>query len=361
VLCSAGNLGARTDENGSLKVTAVTAGSSTSPLTPFGNLRLTTDNTAALRVAAITLNPPLGPLTNLANLRCCTDETGALLVATQTAGSLTTPLTNYGNLRARTDARGSLIVANGAAGSLSSAPTPLLNLRGRTDDQGALVVSGLSAPTSPLLTSLVSYWKLEEASGSRADSYGTNPLTPVNTPTNGVGIIGNACNFVGSSTQYLSHASNSDLQLGDRDWTIQFWASIGAAGNQTFLAKDATTREYHIDLAGGQLRMFWVNGGVPIVSSSPVTGGLWGHVLAWYDATANTLNLQINNGTVASVSDGGFVPPVGADEFRIGYDAAGGNPFTGLIDEVAIWKRLLTPAERASLYNGGAGLTYPFA
>ena len=33
----------------------------------------------------------------------------------------------------------------------------------------------------------------------------------------------------------------------------------------------------------------------------------------------------------------------------------------GLIDEVGLWRRVLTPAERTTLYNCGAGLTYPFA
>jgi hypothetical protein len=32
----------------------------------------------------------------------------------------------------------------------------------------------------------------------------------------------------------------------------------------------------------------------------------------------------------------------------------------GRIDEVGIWKRVLTAAERTQLYNGGLGYTYPF-
>jgi hypothetical protein len=36
------------------------------------------------------------------------------------------------------------------------------------------------------------------------------------------------------------------------------------------------------------------------------------------------------------------------------------NCTSGLIDEVGIWSRALTGAEVTSLYNGGAGLQYPF-
>jgi hypothetical protein len=151
----------------------------------------------------VTLNPPPGPPTDLANLRVCTDETGAVLVAPQTAGSLTTPLTNLGNLRACTDARGSLIVTAVGAGSLLGPLTPLLNLRGRTDENSAWLVTGLVMST--LVNGLVSYWKLDEASGTRVDAVGTNHLTPTNAPIGALGKIGNACDFEADSTQFLSH------------------------------------------------------------------------------------------------------------------------------------------------------------
>ena len=219
----------------------------------------------------------------------------------------------------------------------------------------------VTVPPSPLLTNLVSYWKLDEASGTRSDAHGTNHLTPINAPGSAAGQIGTAVNLAAASVQYLSHVSNSDLQLGDRDWTIQLWAYANAGGNQSFLAKDGVSREYHLDVSTGAIRLYWVNGGVPIVSAPLYGVAQWGLILAWYDATANTLNLQINNGGVVTVSDGGNPPPTGAAEFRIGHSDAGGIPFDGKIDEVAIWHRVLTPAERTELYNAGAGKTYPFA
>ena len=44
---------------------------------------------------------------------------------------------------------------------------------------------------SNLSTSLVSYWELEESSGTRTDSHGSNDLTAINTPGQGTGIQGN--------------------------------------------------------------------------------------------------------------------------------------------------------------------------
>src|SRR4029077_17083863 len=44
----------------------------------------------------------------------------------------------------------------------------------------------------PLLINLVSYWKLDEASGNAIDSHGTNHLTDVNTVASAAGKIGTA-------------------------------------------------------------------------------------------------------------------------------------------------------------------------
>lgn len=49
-------------------------------------------------------------------------------------------------------------------------------------------------------------------------------------------------------------------------------------------------------------------------------------------------------------------------DFFIGKARAGvsADPFDGLIDEVGIWSRAIDSTEVTSLYNGGAGLQYPF-
>ena len=96
---SAGNLGARTDENGA-QVVASPGRSRVRHAVP--NLRMT-DDTGAVRVAAITLNPPLGPPTDLATTRCRMKPGAARRDAD--SGSLTTPLEPCNP--ARTDARGS--------------------------------------------------------------------------------------------------------------------------------------------------------------------------------------------------------------------------------------------------------------
>ena len=54
-------------------------------------------------------------------------------------------------------------------------------------------------------------------------------------------------------------------------------------------------------------------------------------------------------------------PPVTSTAVRIGTRQYPGYEqyFDGLIDEVGLWRRVLTAQERTDLWNGGAGLTYP--
>src|SRR5262252_1520277 len=75
-------------------------------------------------------------------------------------------------------------------------------------------------------TNLISYWKLDEVSGSRVDTKGTNTLTDNNTVTSTTGIINNAASFAAASSEYLSLASNATVQTGDIDFTITAWVKM---------------------------------------------------------------------------------------------------------------------------------------
>jgi hypothetical protein len=78
-------------------------------------------------------------------------------------------------------------------------------------------------------------------------------------------------------------------------------------------------------------------------------------VIAWYDNDANTLNIQIDNGTVhtASAPAGGGAPD-GTHNFNLG-SSGSGSYMPGRIDATGIWKRVLTSDERAYLWNNGTG------
>lgn len=222
--------------------------------------------------------------------------------------------------------------------------------------QGAAVV----APTS-LLTGLVAYWNLNEASGARADSLGVETLTDNATVTSQVGKQGNAAQFTAANLEYLSHADDAPLSLGAgvrmtlAGWflftstTMALVGKWGGSGNF----------EYLLYLSSGGLVQFWVsrNGtNNDFIGDRVPTLNNWHFLVGRYDGVNLSCRvdaqpwqdlpyaLDIFNGTSA---------------FEIGRQA-GIAYLNGAADEVGLWKRALTDAEVDLLYNGGAGTTYPF-
>jgi hypothetical protein len=223
-----------------------------------------------------------------------------------------------------------------------------------------------------LADSLISFWELEAASGTRNDSHGSNHLTDNNTVAQAAGKVGNCADFELANSEYLSCASNATLQMGDIDFTIAAWVNLETKSqDMQIVAKDVDTpgssRDYTLDFALASLMFrFYINGGgAPdlIVSSADLFDpalATWFLLVAWHNAAADTLNLQVNNGTPNSHTTSGTVPQTSSAEFRIGARAYASfeGYFDGLIDQVGIWKRVLTSDERTALYNGGNGLAY---
>lgn len=234
--------------------------------------------------------------------------------------------------------------------------------------QGGLGASSPAGPSS-LLTGLISYWKLEEASGTRVDSVVTsgNDLTDNNTVTQASGKVGNAAQFTAANSESLSRASNALLQTGDIDFTLPAWVYLDAkAARRPILSKwdTANNREYILQYDSTPDR-FSVqvssNGSATTTLNANTLGSpstaTWYFIVVWHDSANDTLNIQVNDGGIDSqaYASGVFA---GTSDFKV---ATGAGFFLGgRIDEVGFWKRTLTAAERATLYNSGAGRTYPF-
>ncbi|HKQ39583.1 MAG TPA: LamG-like jellyroll fold domain-containing protein, partial [Verrucomicrobiae bacterium] len=81
--------------------------------------------------------------------------------------------------------------------------------------------------------------------------------------------------------------------------------------------------------------------------------------VVWHDATANTINISVNNTAAASTGHSTGVNS-GTSALFLGLNEEGVAFLNGRLDSISIWKRLLTPSERTRLYNSGNGLDYPF-
>lgn len=222
-----------------------------------------------------------------------------------------------------------------------------------------------------LTDNLISFWELEEASGTRVDAVvGTgNDLADNVGVGQQTGKVGNCAAFGGVNGEFLSHASNASLVAGDIDFTIAAWVyfddlTVSRAIVGKWAAGGGFQYEYFLTYTGGgttRLRLYAVVQTDTVIAVSADTLGVpstatWYYVVAWHNSVANTLNIQVNNGVVDSNATGGPLQ-TGTAPLQFGIDD-GFDLMAGRIDQVGFWKRILTADERTALYNGGAGLSY---
>ena len=215
------------------------------------------------------------------------------------------------------------------------------------------------------------YWKLDEVSGNRADSVGSETLVDNNTVGSATGKISLASDHIRVNNEFLSNTTVFNT-VGNA-WTLAGWFNfpdIGAANQTLFSVRPSSGSnnliqiETLVNSSTGNLRAIVFNSSGSYVKDYQFTGALapdtWIHtVLAW-DGT--TLNFY-KNGSTSGVSkpvDSALSMTATARTLRVGAEVSALNVADGLIDEIGIWTVALSGSEVTELYNGGAGLPYPF-
>lgn len=221
------------------------------------------------------------------------------------------------------------------------------------------------AARSSLLTGIVAYWSMDEVSGSRADSVNGFALTDNNTVTSNTGKINLAAEFTTASSTNLSVADNAALQGGLRDFCFDGWVYVAVpATTQYLLAKGTgttpTLSEYGLFCQGSNLIWRISNGTSAFdTAGQAISANTFYYVCMWFDATNMLAGLQLNNNVPVTVAVTG-TPRTTAGALRFGSSGTPNNFMGGREDEFSRWNRLLTGTERASRYNAGNALGYPF-
>lgn len=217
------------------------------------------------------------------------------------------------------------------------------------------------------------YYKLDESSGNAIDSVGSNTLTNTNSVTYATGLLGNCADGgTGFTTKNLlsTTAALSYTQLGTA-FSINFWVNPNAslngnkhywggvtASNGTYNRSVqacfvASTNTIAFDLYDGTQKIF--NTGV-----NPSSGS-WYMVTLTYDGTyAKTyVNAVLKSTDSLSWAIG--------ENQNINYTSALGYNKGALnlnvnakLDEYGFCDETLTQTDIDTLYNAGAGITYPF-
>lgn len=221
-----------------------------------------------------------------------------------------------------------------------------------------------------LLSGLMDYWPLHEASGSRGSAIGQHTLTDNGTVTQSAGRVVYAGQFTAVNSEYLSAADDAALSTGDIDYTLWAWVYFDTkAADRSVISKwsAAGQLEYLLWYESGTDRLqFFVSGNGTASTSvsdsslgSPATA-TWYFLRAWHDSVGNVIGIQsdVRAPVTAAHTTGSFDS---TSSVLIGASTSTpANFWNGRICEVGFSKRLLTTQEHWWLYNDGLGRTYPF-
>lgn len=247
---------------------------------------------------------------------------------------------------------------------------------------GPVALKRRRAAGNGLLNNLIAYWPLNEAGGANnALDLHSNALhlTQNSSPGADTGKVYATARTFNGTSQYFSRASEALLQTGDVDFTIAAWVYLSSKNTFAFaIAQDgagnsAGDRVYsivydqphdrytaNVFIATDSIKTATANTyGSPALNS-------WTLLIAWHDASGDTINISANNGTADSAATEGSLQSASNTPVTVARRFSSTVPgyWTGRIGPVAMWKSapggggVLSEAQRTALYNGGAGLAY---
>ena len=208
---------------------------------------------------------------------------------------------------------------------------------------------------------LVSWWSMDEASGTRSDSHGSNDLAAVNAPRRITGKLGGAVRIVSADSQYLTAPDDDTLSTGG-SFTWMGWVRLSRLGGFEHLVYKwnfATQNEYIVRVhPSGYLEMVLSNDGTNIAlwQNATTFGALaidtWYCFAGWHDAENNLAGLSING-----------VEDTFAYSSGVHYNSTAplvvGNPFWANIDlDELVYAKHARADFRTWFYNGGDGRSY---
>jgi len=224
------------------------------------------------------------------------------------------------------------------------------------------VVSGGGFPSA----TLTAHWTMDEAAGSRTDNKASIVLVTTNSgPAQVSGKISNAAGFTAASGHGLFCGDKAELSFGAESFTINVWVNLTTVTTLgTIVQKGAANAscQYYVEYLNGDghFSFYVADSGsahsAKIVSTVTTATGGW-HMITATHRQGSNIGIQIDNGTEDTTAytfgcfDDSGIFTVGADENIFFLDAA--------IDELSVFRSALSSGDRTTLWNSGAGLTYP--
>lgn len=235
-----------------------------------------------------------------------------------------------------------------------------------------------ASAANPLLDNLVAYWDFEGGTANHASATGGaayNGSLLGNASTSGTAKVGTGALLMDGNGDYMDVTANVDV---NQPWAVSAWF-------RTTVASSGTARQMVYESVGnpttvGYTMSYGLREGSPTTSTAfqlfcdnatPVNDlsaskqvadasvpNTWYHIVTLFTPAtateAGSLTGYLNGVleyTLVIPANSTVVPAAG---FHVGtYRGADGRWFSGSIDEVAIWNRVLTPTEAVEVYTRG--------
>ena len=225
-----------------------------------------------------------------------------------------------------------------------------------------------------LLDGLIAWWSMDETSGTRADSHtGSIDLTDILGGLDSItGKVSNAALFDNNpANDAFLTSTSSALDLGDTDYSFAFWVLRSANGTGTsdlFLsnrhASGSTNYAFFTNASGLFNYQFYDGTGFQAFTGATLGLSAWAHYVITNNSATKTISIIKDDGTPTDGTYPGEAPVTPVSRFALGGNRNGPdtgwvNEFDGLLDEFAVYNRVLTSDEITELYNSGSGIGYP--
>ncbi|MCU0620038.1 MAG: hypothetical protein MUC69_00890 [Gemmatimonadales bacterium] len=223
---------------------------------------------------------------------------------------------------------------------------------------------------------MVGWWKLNEASGTAADSAGANPGTLQTGASYGTGIIGNALNMNGSLTSGMWLGNGAGLNFKAYEpFTVSAWFKTTSSDQYGMIVslRNSADQGAIIDIAVGYDGIEYAAGKVMALVRQNYGGSGYAHIKAgavnvndnaWHHVAlvrnnGNTITLYLDGVARGSVSGGEAGGAITTNSRGLGLDRLWGSYFdpwrnlNGRIDDVKIMAVASTTFEVRALWREG--------
>ena len=222
-----------------------------------------------------------------------------------------------------------------------------------------------SSGASGLTEGLISYYSFEEESGDLIDLHGSHDGTVSGSVYGGTGKIGNCYTFTATAGQGVTLPTSTDFNLAGTKGSISVWfvTSVGSYSRGWIAGTHSTyaTQGYGMYIDSEAPSHFKTSVGSSdaeiAYTVDMAASASWHHAVMTWDVDGNLITYldgtQVDSREIT-------ISPTDRLPFTIGVNEDTSNPivFSGSIDELAIYNRVLTSDEVTELNNSGNGKGY---